>query len=265
MARFERHAPGQFSWVDLMTPDTEAATTFYEALFGWTHEASQDDGGGAYTMFRKDGLLVAGMGGMTPEMKAAGMPSVWNSYITVESVDDTTKRAEGLGAAPQMPAIDIRVDGDLVGRMTVLADPSGARFSVWQPGNHAGTELANVPGTHAWNELCSRDPAASSKFYRDLFGWKIVEAEGGEGYLEIVNGERLNGGILTWSPDMGDIPPSWSVYFAVEDCSKALDRVRGLGGQAYMGPIDIPAGKFGVAADSQGAVFNVCYLENPDD
>ena len=54
MARFERYAHGQFSWVDLMTPDVAAAASFYRGLFGWQAESTRDDHGGAYTLFRLD-------------------------------------------------------------------------------------------------------------------------------------------------------------------------------------------------------------------
>ncbi len=64
---------------------------------------------------------------------------------------------------------------------------------------------------------------------------------------------------------MGDLPPSWSTYFAVEDCDGAVAKVEELGGRLLMGPVDIEPGRFAVVADPQGAVFNVAYLENPDD
>ena len=44
MATYDSYLPGQFSWVDLMTRDGEAAVRFYEALFGWSHTVDHDDG-----------------------------------------------------------------------------------------------------------------------------------------------------------------------------------------------------------------------------
>ena len=47
-----------------------------------------------------------------------------------------------------------------------------------------------------WNDLITPDPAASAKFYGDLFGWTTEEMEGGQGYRVISNGERSNGGMM---------------------------------------------------------------------
>lgn len=265
MATFERYAPGQFSWVDLMTPDVDEAKRFYGALFGWTGDQVPNDEGGRYTMFHLGDVSVAGMGGMTDDMKKAGVRSHWNSYVTVEDADATAARARELGAELQMPAFDIQVDGALVGRMTILIDPEGARISIWQPGNHAGSGLANVPGTFCWNELCSRNVDGAVRFYEGLFGWKIQPGDAENGYREIRNGTRPNGGILPWKPEMGDVPPHWGTYFTVEDCDAAVARVKELGGNLCAGPIDIEPGRFAVVNDNQGAVFNVMHVRNPDE
>jgi len=264
MARFERYAPGQFSWVDLMTPDVAAAGRFYSELFGWTADATRDDTGSAYTMCQLDGLPVAGMGPMPDEMQQAGVPPHWSSYVTVADVDATCQRVKALGGEVQVPGLDIAVEGALVGRMAILVDPEGARVFVWQAGNHAGSGLANVPGTLCWNELCTRDPDAAAKFYRELFGWQVSGGDAENGYREIKVGDRLNGGLLPWREEMGDVPPSWSCYFAVADCDAALEKIASLGGAKYMGPADVEAGRFAVVADPQGAVFNVIEVKSPD-
>ena len=36
MARFDRYAPGQFSWINLLSPDTAASSRFYVSPFGWS-------------------------------------------------------------------------------------------------------------------------------------------------------------------------------------------------------------------------------------
>jgi len=247
-----------------MTPDVQAAAAFYSALFGWNADPTQDDSGSAYTMFRLEDAAVAGMGAMPDEVEQAGVPPHWNSYVTVESVAAAAQRAQDLGAQLQMPVIDIDVAGERVGRMTILADPSGARLSLWEPGTHAGSGLANVPGTFCWNELCTRDVEGAAKFYAALFGWAIAAGDAENGYREIRLGDRLNGGILPWRAEMGDVSPNWSTYFAVDDCDAAVTRAQGLRGKLLAGPVDIEPGRFAVLADPQGAVFNLMYLKNPD-
>ena len=265
MARFERYAAGQFSWVDLMTPNLDDSLRFYGSLFGWMHLTGHDDQGSAYSMQRLGDLDVAGMGEMPAEMKQSGMPPVWNSYVTVEDADATAARAQELGAKLQMPVLDIRAGGDLIGRTTVVIDPEGAYFSIWQPGRHAGSAVANEPGSFCWNELCTHDPQAAAKFYGSLFGWEVLPGDADNGYRLIKMGERMNGGMLPWQPQMGDYPPSWAVYFAVADCDATVRRVQELGGKLMVGPVDIEPGRFALVADPLGAVFYVMYLRNPDD
>ena len=58
-----KYEPGTPSWTDLMTPDTDAAKSFYASLFGWTFEDMPSDiPDNPYTMVSKDRKAVAGMG-----------------------------------------------------------------------------------------------------------------------------------------------------------------------------------------------------------
>ena len=87
------YPPGLFSWVDLIAHDLEAATRWYGELFGWTQTNAGKGGGPPYVMFEKDGQVVAGAGQMSEEMKAAGVPPIWNDYVTVEDCAATQARA----------------------------------------------------------------------------------------------------------------------------------------------------------------------------
>jgi uncharacterized protein len=51
--------------------------------------------------------------------------------------------------------------------------------------------------------------------------------------------------------------PAWNLYFAVEDAEAALARAAELGGQAVMGPMDVPSGRFAIIRDPQNAVFSI--------
>ena len=105
MATLDKYEHGQFSWVDLMTPDASAAKEFYSALFDWTHVDFPTDQGGVYTQFKSRDLPVAGLGEMSEEMKAGGMPAFWNSYVTVDDADATAATAEELGGRVTMPVM----------------------------------------------------------------------------------------------------------------------------------------------------------------
>ena len=64
MPEFTSHPPGTPNWVDLMTPDVDAAKAFYTTVFGWDGEDQLDDEGNRiYVMFSLGGKSVAGLGG----------------------------------------------------------------------------------------------------------------------------------------------------------------------------------------------------------
>ena len=261
MARLKAYQHGQFSWVDLMTPDAAAAKEFYAALLGWSHVNFPTDQGGVYTQFTYHNLPVAGLGEMSAGMKASGGPAFWNSYVTVDDADTVAATVEPLGGQITMPVMQVMS----AGRMAFLTDAEGAYFAIWQPGDHAGAALVNEPGSLCWNELLTKDVETAKVFYNALFGWEIraVDSLPLEYYV-ISNAGRMNGGMLAWVEDMGDVPPNWGVYFSVADCDASVERVEELGGRLILPPRDIEPGRFAVVADPAGAVFSLMYLHAPD-
>ena len=261
MSTRDGYTNGTFSWVDLMSPDIGASKEFYGNLFGWQSEDQEtDDHGLVYTILRSGGKMVAGLGGQSPEMKEAGAPAVWNSYVQVADVDATQARVEELGGSVMMPAMQVME----AGRMAIFSAPDGSVFSAWEPGVHIGAELVNEPYALGWNELATDDPQGAMKFYGALFGWTYADG-GMEGYQQIVNGRNLNGGILPKQPDMAEMPNSWAVYFNVEDCDATVARTRELGGSCLVEPMELPqVGRFAVLADPQGGVFTAIKTAGPE-
>ncbi len=250
MAERTKYANGVFSWADLSTTDEDGAKLFYGALFGWQPDVQQVGDGFSYTLMQLDGKDVAAVSSQPEQQREAGAPPAWNSYITVDSADDTLARAKELGAAVHAEAFDV-LD---VGRMGVVQDPQGAFFQIWEPRNHIGASLVNVPGALTWNELASPDVDASAGFYGDLFGWTVEEMEGGPfRYLVIKTPDgRSNGGIR---PQMPQEPPYWLVYFATDDIEGAVAKGEELGGSTLAGTMSIGPGKIAIVQDPQAAVF----------
>ncbi len=249
MGERSEYTQGTFCWSELTTPDQEAAKAFYGPLLGWQAQDSPVGDGAYYSMQLIDGKPVSAIAPQPQQQRDAGVPPLWNSYVSVEDADAVAERAKTLGANVHAPPFDVMT----VGRMAVIQDPQGAFFMLWQPRDHIGAALVNAPGALVWNELQSPDPDASASFYGDLFGWKVEQFPGTEErYLSIKNGEANNGGIRDLTPPS---PPSWLVYFGVEDIDEALAKVGELGGTAVAGPIDIQTAKIAVAMDPQGAVF----------
>jgi predicted enzyme related to lactoylglutathione lyase len=249
MGERTQYTPGTFIWADLATSDQTAAKAFYAGLFDWETEDMPVGDGASYSMCRRDGKLVAAIAAQQQAQTEAGVPPLWNSYISVESADQTAARAKELGANVHAGPFDVMG----AGRMAVIADPHGAYFMIWEKREHFGAELVNSPGALSWNELTSPDPQASADFYAALFGWEITPMEGMPmAYFIVKNGERSNGGITELPPG---VPPHWLVYFATEEIDAGVAKAEQLGATKLFGPQDIGIAKFAVIADPQGATF----------
>src|SRR3954469_3202353 len=251
MGERTKYTPGTFSWADVTTTDQASAKEFYGGLFGWEAEDMPVGDGVVYSMMKLGGRNVAAISPQPQQQREAGVPPMWNNYVTVESADDAAARAGELGATVHAPPFDV-MD---VGRMAVIQDPQGAFFMVWEPRSNIGAQLVNGPGRLSWNELASPDVDASAKFYGDLFGWEAEPMEGmPQRYTVVGNGRRANGGIRELR-DVEGAPPHWLVYFGIDEIDAGLAKVEQLGGTKLAGPIDIGIAKIGIVQDPQGATF----------
>ncbi|HSS59660.1 MAG TPA: VOC family protein [Solirubrobacteraceae bacterium] len=239
---------GTFSWVDLQTDDLDAAKRFYGELLGWSYNDIPIGDDSVYSMAQVHGHNVAGLG----ERQDESIPPHWNCFVTVEDADASAARAAELGATILAPPFDV-FDA---GRMSAFADPQGAVLSVWQAKESIGAGLVNAVGALTWNDLVTPDVEASAAFYSALFGWQITEVEGSDGqYWSITNGGRINGGLL---PIIEGGHPAWNLYFACEDVDATVARANELGGETFMGPMDVPNGsRFAILRDAGGAFFSV--------
>jgi uncharacterized protein len=256
MGERTKYTPGTFCWTDLTTTDQAAAKQFYGQLFGWEAVDFPVGEGITYSMMQIDGKDVGAISPQPQQQADAGVPPVWNSYVSVESADAAADAAQKLGATVHAPAFDV-MD---VGRMAVIQDPQGAFFMAWEPKQHHGASLVNAPGALTWNELASTDPEASADFYRELFGWKIEPFEGMEGYLGISTSASQNGGIRAATENE---PSYWLVYFGTEDADAGAAKASELGATPLV-QMDIGVGKIAVLQDPQGAVFAL-YAGHFDD
>lgn len=253
-----RYPDGVFSWVDLGTTDTEGAKAFYTGLFGWSFLNIPTDSGTVYSMGQIEGKNVAGLGPLDPNMQAQGIPPFWSSYIKHDDVDTVAAKAAEAGGNVMFPPFDVMDSG----RMTMVQDPTGAAFGVWQPKGHIGAQLVNIPNTLVWNELQTRDVGGARTFYEEVFGWTYeVDANG---YVACSQDDRVQAGMMQIDDSWGDVPPNWSIYFLVEDVDASAAKAQELGGNIVVPPS--PAGeigKFSVIQDPQGAVFSIIEYDGP--
>lgn len=287
MIERDGYPPGVPCWVDTAQPDPEAAVAFYGTLFGWEFEDTMPpDSPGHYFIARLRGRDVAAIGSQTEN--SPPMP-VWNTYIWVDSADDTAAKVKGAGGATVVEPFDLPG----AGRMGVFSDPTGAVFCVWQAREHRGAQLVNEPGTWSWSDLNTRDTKSAKMFYGAVFGWETdTNATGADeysmfrmpGYGDFL--ERLDPGlrrrlaeesappgfedVVGWMVPMtkeqfpDDMPSHWGITFGVDDADVTADKATELGAKVLVPPFDVPPVRLAVLADPQGAVFTVSKYTPPE-
>ena len=272
MPERDRYIPGVPCWIDTSQPDPDAAATFYSGLFGWEVEDVMPAGSEVeYFIARIRGGDVAGIG---PIPEGAPPAAVWNTYIWVQSADDTAAKVTAAGGTVLMEPGEIMEEG----RAAVFSDPEGAVFSVWQPRQHRGAQVVNEAGSVNFNNLNTHDAEAAKAFYGAVFGWGTMPMGGAEGWMQPGYGdhlELLNPGTLERMASMGapagfadvvatlrllpdhdrDVPAHWGVTFATDDADATARKASELGGQVIAGPFDAPWVRMAAIADPQGATF----------
>src|SRR5204862_2314760 len=271
-------------WIDTSQPDPKAAVAFYRELFGWDLEdVMPPDAPGAYFMARLRGGDVAAIAAQSE----GGPPqAVWNTYIWVDSADETAAKVRDAGGQVLAEPFDV-MDA---GRMAVVADPEGAAFCLWQAKQHKGARIVNEHGSLNFNALNTRDAGAAERFYGAVFGWKRLSLGGGgeawqlPGYAEFLEqrdpGLRARvkevGGpegfadvVAAINPiagDQGDVPAHWGVTFGVDDADAIARTAASLGASVVVPPFNAPWVRMTVIRDPQGATFTASQfvLENRD-
>ena len=127
MAEFDIPKAGELCWRELRTKNLPAAIEFYSKLFGWTLEqtkVTEMD----YKEIAMDGTAHGGMMAIDESWGPEPPPSHWANYIAVDNADETAEKITANGGAVKVPPFD----APGVGRMAMVADPSGADFAIIQ-------------------------------------------------------------------------------------------------------------------------------------
>ena len=140
-------------------------------------------------------------------------------------------------------------------RIAVIEDPQGAALGLWQPTEMAGAGLVNDVGALTMNQLNTSDPGAGPELLH-----RAVRMELPDG----VGGARLLGHPERRGPERGhDADPGRLPGHARLARLLHLRRPGGVGaaasaengGRVVVPATAIPAGRFLVATDPQGAAF----------
>jgi predicted enzyme related to lactoylglutathione lyase len=266
MSERDAYPPGVPCWVAAVVPEPDDAVGFYGALFGWEPEnLMPPDSPAKHFLCRLRGRDVAAV----VSQDGARRPPVpmWATYISVESADDSARRVTDAGGS----LVGEPFDAPGGARVAVLADPAGAVFCVWQPGERRGARLVNEPGAWSMSQLNTPDPEGAKPFYGAVFGWDADTFDVGETEITLWRVPGYVGGepeqpvardvVAAMVPMSGDhadgAPAHWSVDFWVDDVDAVVERAFHRGGRVVMPPVDSPIGTTAFLADPQGAAFSV--------
>ena len=255
MTHIDRHPAGSFCWIELATTDQAAAKNFYGTLFGWTANDSPMGPSEYYTIWRLENRDAAAGYTLRADQLAQHVPPHWGIYIRVDNVDASTAKVSQLSGKVIMGPFDV-MDA---GRMSVIQDPTGAYFCLWQPKKNEGVGIHSVHGTLCWADLATPDNDRAQQFYSALLGWKFEKGEkDNSGYLHIKNGETFIGGMPPAKHLPPGVPPHWMAYFMVDDVDVTANKAKEMGGKLCLPPMTMEGvGRLSVIGDPQGAMFAI--------
>ena len=129
-----------------------------------------------------------------------------------------------------------------------------------------------LPGKIIWRDLLTNDPAASQRFYGELFGWEfenIGEASNlrsNSAYTLIRHNGKLIGGMVDTVAlnNRSDIS-QWVVLMSVEDLDARVADVKAGGGEIVAPPTDLQArGRLALIRDAEGALLGLLETRDGD-
>jgi predicted enzyme related to lactoylglutathione lyase len=258
--RDETWPNGTPCWIDLMVTDPDAAKQFYSALFGWDIQDSPPEAGG-YAMCMMNGRPVTAI---SPKPQDNPFPNVWCTYLASDDLDATVAKAKEAGGQFMMEPMDVMT----AGRLAFGMDPTGAPYGIWQAGDHLGVGIYNEPGTLIWNELMTRDYDGAKAFYGNVFGYTYQEIGEGFTYSTVKRAEdgAVVGGLGAFDASTpAEVPPSWTIYFLVEDCDASVAKAAKLGADVVRQPFDTPFGRMAALTGAQGEAFSLIQPPPQDD
>jgi predicted enzyme related to lactoylglutathione lyase len=251
MAERTSYAPGTPSWVDLGSPDPEVTNAFYQRLFGWRRDDAGPPGHThGYGFYAKADKVVAG------HRPASADQARWSTYISVVDAVTSAEHVVAHGGLVSVPPTDLLGHGT----MAACVDPTGAPFSLWQPGDLGGVQLVDEPGTLCWAELATADVARALDFYVAVFGWTTTDGSGAD-EVEIGVDGRVVARARSLPADVPG-PARWTPYFGTDDIGDSTILVTDLGGAVEDPPVDTPGvGQIARAAGPHGEHFGLVRLQ----
>ena len=252
MSTLQVHRPGTIDWLSLTTPDGESSARFYAELLGWDI-VRYETGAGTYLTAEVGGRDAAGILQPAPTIGDMALPAAWTVFIRVDDLDET------LGLLVDLGGRIIERPREILefGRSAVVADPTGAVFSVADFHPDFGIKVSDETGSLTFCEVLTRDPVTAVAFYSSLFGW-VAERDEATGYTTFSIDHQMVAGLMAMPAEIPEEAPAhWLPYFSVTDCEEVAARAQKLGAVVHRPPRSVGVGTFAIVEDPQGAVVGL--------
>lgn len=248
-------------WVTNLQRDVPAARRFYEGVLGWETVSPPDasDAEARWALARLRGRDVCAIGTM-PE-SAGDARAMWMTEVRVDALEPVVDRVRAAGGT----VVEAAVEMGPIGRLAVVADPSGALVCAFEPGTRAGAQLVNEPGAWSMSLLRTSDPEGAAAFYGAVFGWETMPFGPATmfrlpGYVGGEPQQPVPRDVVAAMVEDRGGPARWHVDFWVDDAEAAAERALASGGSVIADPYDAPPFRQAVLADPEGAPFSVSQL-----
>jgi len=239
-------ALGQFVWYSLRTTKPAEAQAFLETVLGWT--VSTETIGALSVRIIRNG--AATLGSILSVENPARSVSRWVGALSVAQVETAAAAVQAKGGVVLIPPQTLTG----LGRYAMVRDPQGAAFALFTPSGAGSPPSRGRPGFWAWNELMSRDDAASVAFYTQTFGLAVQSRPvgGGRRYHVLTQDGVPSCGVIR-SP-AATFPTMWVPYVAVTDCDAMTAKAKAAGARILGLPRDAPGiGRISVLLDPSNA------------
>jgi predicted enzyme related to lactoylglutathione lyase len=245
--------PGKFVWFDLITPDPQAAQSFYGKVFGWSFQPVA--GASDYTAIAAGGKLIGGV--FQPAAGPAG--TRWLGFVSVRDVRKATTRLGSMGFTTVLPATQVPGRGT----QAVVRDPQGAIVGLLKSSTGDPRDEPVGPGEFFWVDLYARDVVTASAAYAAI-GYNVVPTDEYLGERMLLESSGYARAGITQLPSDAR-QPGWLPYVQVEDVAATVAAAQSAGGKVLMAPDDaVLDGNVAVIGDPLGGVIGVIHWEPED-
>ena len=226
--------------------DGPALEKFYAELFGWHVMSMPDMSYGLVDTHGGEGIN----GGISTARDGQAFVTF---YVEGPDIQALLDKAESLGAKTLVPVTEMPMV-----TFALFADPQGNAIGLVKSDEGEAPGVSPGDGAHvSWFEVLGPEPDPLLAFYTQVFGWKATRSEmTGDKYFEVEapDGRGIPGGVGSSPDGAGHV----TLYAAVEDLDKYLERAEALGGKVVMPAMEVSKGtSVAQFADPQGNVFGL--------